>query len=58
MIVTPRDMMNPVFHFMDSVILDSGANAYMVIVCLSPLLIIWILRGGFSEGRHRSALLL
>jgi hypothetical protein len=43
----PITLVEPVFKWLDWLIAEHGLYLYMAAVWLSPLLIVWILRGGF-----------
>ncbi len=49
----PIETLDPVFRWLDWVIAEYGLYIYMVMVWLSPLLIAWILSGGFWRRQPR-----
>jgi hypothetical protein len=59
MTVSPLDMLNPVFHFLDGMIAEWGVYLFLVFVWLSMLVLAWVFSGGlrrkFPNQRHVSA---
>ena len=49
----PVALLDQVFRWLDHVVRDYGLYIYMVCVWLSPLLIAWILSGGFWRRPRR-----
>jgi hypothetical protein len=54
MILNPATLLNPVFNFLDALILDYGVYLYLVFVCLSLGAIAWVLGGGLRRKRSQS----
>lgn len=52
--VSPLDLLNPVFRFMDKLIADDGVYLYLGLVWLSLALMAWIFSGGLRRKiRHQ-----
>jgi hypothetical protein len=49
MIVSPLDILNPVFHFLDWIIAEWGVYLFLVFVWLSLIFIRWIIGGGLRR---------
>ena len=49
MIVSPLDILNPVFHFLDWIIAEWGVYLFLVFVWLSLIFIAWIIGGGLRR---------
>src|SRR5438132_7215173 len=49
----PIETLDPVFRWLDWAVAEYGLYIYMAMVWLSPLLIAWILSGGFWRRQHR-----
>jgi hypothetical protein len=50
MIVSPLDILNPVFHFLDWIIAEWGVYLFLVFVWLSLIFIAWIIGGGLRRN--------
>jgi hypothetical protein len=59
MIVSPLDILDPVFDFLDGVVLEWGVYLFIVFVLLSVLVLAWVFSGGlrrkFPDQPHVSA---
>jgi hypothetical protein len=59
MIVSPLDILNPVFHFLDGMIAEWGVYLFLAFVWLSMLVLAWVFSGGlrrkFPDQPHVSA---
>ena len=53
MSLNPATVLNPVFNFLDALILNYGVYLYLVFVWLSLAVIIWVLRGGLRRNRSQ-----
>ena len=49
MIVSPLDILNSVFHFLDWIIAEWGVYLFLVFVWLSLIFIAWIIGGGLRR---------
>jgi hypothetical protein len=49
MIVSPLDILNPVFHFLDGMIAEWGIYLFLAFVWLSMLVLAWVFSGGLRR---------
>jgi hypothetical protein len=49
MIVSPLDILNPVFHFLDGIIQNYGVYLYLAFAWLSLLVLAWVFSGGLRR---------
>ena len=47
--LNPREVLDPVFHFLDDAIADYGVYLYLALVWLSVIVIAWIFSGGLRR---------
>jgi len=47
--LTPAQMLDPVFHFLDGIIVEFGVYLFLVFVWLSLFVIAWVLSGGLRR---------
>ena len=51
MILNPATVLNPLFNALDVLIQNYGVYCYLVFVCLSLTVIVWVLGGGLRRKR-------
>ena len=57
--LSPLDILNPMFHFLDWIITEWGVYLFLAFVWLSVLVLVWVFSGGlrrkFPNQPHVSA---
>ena len=53
--LTPADLLNPAFNFLDALIQNYGVYLYLVFLWLALLVIAWIFSGGLRRKRPRGS---
>ena len=53
--LTPADLLNPAFNFLDAPIQNYGVYLYLVFLWLALLVIAWIFSGGWQRKRPQGS---